>query len=141
VLIGEFGGGESPARRDTDHVGVEVMLDRGTATLPLRSDYEHAIVVLEGGVTVDDELVTPGHLAYLGEHREALLLTAQQPTRLVLLGGVPFESPILMWWSFVGRTREEIDAATDSWQQDDGRFPTFASTLPRIPAEPTPWRK
>ena len=75
-----------------------------------------------------------------GEYRDELPLTADVPTRLILLGGVPFESPILMWWNFVGRTREEIDAATKSWNRDDGRFGTVASELGRIPAIPTPWR-
>ncbi|MCK9487704.1 MAG: pirin family protein [Dehalococcoidia bacterium] len=141
VLVGEFADVASPARRDTDHVGLDVALRPGAASLPLRPDYEYAIVVLEGAVTVDSEVVTPGHLAYLGEHRASLDLGADEPTRLMLLGGVPFESPILMWWNFVGRTREEIDAATDSWEREDGRFPSFPSTLARIPAEPTPWPK
>jgi redox-sensitive bicupin YhaK (pirin superfamily) len=140
VMVGEFAGAVSPARRDTDHVGVDLAVRPGATLLPLRPDYEYAIVVLEGAVGIDDEVVAPGHLAYLGEYREELTLAATAPTRLILLGGVPFESPILMWWNFVGRTREEIDAATESWQRDDGRFGTVASQLDRIPAAPTPWR-
>src|SRR3546814_9038780 len=116
-MVGAFGDEVSPARRDTDHVGLDVVLRSGASTLPLRPDYEYAMVVLEGSVGVDSQSVTPGHLAYLGEHRDALTLTTDAPARLMLLGGVPFESPILMWWNFVGRTREEIDAATDSWQR------------------------
>ncbi len=141
VMVGEFAGALSPARRDTDHVGVDVALATGRSVLPLRPDYEHAIVVLEGAIGIGDEVVRPGTLAYLGEHRDELPLVVAEPTRLVLLGGVPFESPILMWWNFVGRTREEIDAATESWQRDDGRFGTVNSALARIPAIPTPWRR
>ena len=111
----------------------------GSMPLPLRPDYEYAIVVLEGAVGIGDHVVTPGNLAYLGEYRHELALTAHAATRLILLGGVPFESPILMWWNFVGRTREEIDAATESWQRDDGRFGIVNSPLERIPAAPTPW--
>ncbi len=141
VMVGEFAGALSPARRDTDHVGVDVALAAGRPVLPLRPDYEHAIVVLEGAIRIGDEVVRPGSLAYLGEHRDELPLAVAEPTRLILLGGVPFESPILMWWNFVGRTREEIDAATESWQRDDGRFGTVNSRLARIPAIPTPWRR
>ncbi len=141
VMVGEFAGATSPARRDTDHAGVDLALAPGAATIPMRPDYEYAIVVLEGAVTIDGHLVEPGNLAYLGEHRTELALDAALPTRLILLGGVPFESPILMWWNFVARTREEIDAATESWERDDGRFGTVASELARIPAVPTPWRK
>jgi redox-sensitive bicupin YhaK (pirin superfamily) len=140
VMVGEFGGATSPARRDTDHVGVDLALRAGSALIPLRPDYEYAIVVLEGVVGIAEETVAPGHLAYLGEYREELTLSATDPTRLILLGGVPFESPILLWWNFVGRTRDEIDLATESWERDDGRFGTVASPLKRIPAAPTPWR-
>jgi redox-sensitive bicupin YhaK (pirin superfamily) len=140
VMVGEFAGVTSPARRDTDHVGVDLALRPGATLVPLRPDYEYAIVVLEGAVGIGDQVVAPGNLAYLGEYRDELPLTADVPTRLILLGGVPFESPILMWWNFVGRTREEIDAATESWNRDDGRFGTVASELGRIPAIPTPWR-
>ncbi len=139
VMVGEFAGATSPARRDTDHMGADLALIPGSTSIPLRADYEYAIVVLEGAVTVDNQLIAPGNLAYLGEHRADLRLVTESPTRLILLGGVPFESPVLMWWNFVGRTHDEIDAATASWQADDGRFGTVASELPRIPAEPTPW--
>jgi redox-sensitive bicupin YhaK (pirin superfamily) len=141
VMVGDFAGATSAARRDTDHVGVDLGIRPGSATLPLRPDYEYAIVVLEGGVGIGNERVVPGNLAYLGQHRRELIVQAEQPTRLILLGGVPFESPILMWWNFVGRTRDEIDDATDSWQRDDGRFGRVASDLERIPAPPTPWAR
>jgi redox-sensitive bicupin YhaK (pirin superfamily) len=139
IIVGEFGGLTSPARRDTDHVGIDLALRPGSTSVPLRPDYEYALVALEGAVTVSGQVVAPGNLAYLGEYRRELTLTANSATRLILLGGVPFESPILMWWNFVGRTREEIDEATESWQRDDGRFGTVTSDLARIPAAPTPW--
>ena len=37
------------------------------------------------------------------------------------------------------RTREEIEAATASWERDDGRFGRVSSELARIPAAPVPW--
>lgn len=141
VMVGEFAGIASPARRDTDHAGVDVLLRPGRTELPLRSDYEYAIVVLEGEVAIASEVLIPGHLAYLGQQREALLLSTEESARLILLGGVPFESPILMWWNFIGRTPEEIVAARESWERDDGRFPAFPSVMDRIPAPPTPWGK
>jgi redox-sensitive bicupin YhaK (pirin superfamily) len=141
VMVGEFAGITSPARRDTAHMGAELALRAGSTVAPLRPDYEHAVVVLEGAVRIGDAVITPGNLAYLGEHRQELRLDAEGPTRLILLGGVPFESPILMWWNFVGRTQEEIDAASEAWRLDDGRFGAVASDLARIPAPPTPWAK
>lgn len=141
VLIGDFAGVVSPARRDTDHVGVEIQLHRGRCVLPLRPEYEYAIVVLDGAVTIGRQRVEPGNLGYLGQHRKELAVSVDTPTRIMLLGGVPFESPVIMWWNFVARTREEVEAATASWQADDGRFPRVETSLARIPAPPIPWRE
>jgi hypothetical protein len=35
----------------------------------------------------------------------------------MLLGGVPLDERLLMWWNFVARTPEEIAAAVAGWQQ------------------------
>lgn len=140
VLVGAFGDATSPARADTEHVGVDLRLPAGRTALPLRPDYEYALVVFDGEVTVGEDGLTPGHLGYLGEHRQELVLETPAETRLMLLGGVPFEAPIMMWWNFVGRTKEEIEEAARSWELDDGRFPEVSTDLARIPAPPIPWR-
>lgn len=140
VLVGELAGHASPARHDTDLVGADLVLRSG-ATLPLRPDFEYGIVVLEGAVTVGSATVGPGNLGHLGTGRDELTVVPASPhTRLVLLGGVPIADPILMSWNFVGRTRDELEAAHAAWNDDDGRFGTVASSLPRIPAPPPVWR-
>jgi redox-sensitive bicupin YhaK (pirin superfamily) len=141
VFVGDFAGAESPARRDSEHTGVDVAL-RGPCALPLRADYEYAVVVLDGAVDVEGTTVTPGHLAYLGSGREEVdVRTADgAAARLVLLGGVPFDDEILMWWNFVARTRAEIDEARAAWQAFDHRFGVVASALARIGAPEPMWR-
>ena len=130
-------GGPSPARRDTDHVGIDLAL-RGDSTVAVDATHEHALVVFEGTAAVGDTVVTPGHLAYLGPGRDELRL-ATTGCRALLVGGVPFPEPVLMWWNYVGRTRDEIVAAHRSWSEADGRFGTVASPLDRIDVAPPPW--
>lgn len=139
VLLGDFDGTTSPARADTPLVGLDLALQPGTTTMPLRPEWEHALVVLDGSVLVDGQVVEPGKLAYLGEGRDELGLTAAEPTRAMLLGGEPFESPIVMWWNFVGRSREEIAVAYKDWSSGTDRFGRVASPLPRIPVEAPAW--
>ena len=139
VLVGDLDGAVSPARRDTDHVGAELDLRPGATVVPLRRDHEHGLVVLVGAVEVDGQVVEPGHLAYLGTGRDECRLTVRGPTRALLVGGVPLEEPLLMWWNFVARTREEVEAAYRQWTDDDGRFGRVRSSLPRIPTGPPPW--
>jgi hypothetical protein len=139
VLVGDFGGMDSPARRDTAHMGVELTLRGPETVVPLRPDYEHALVVLQGRVTVDGVAVEPGVLAFLGQGRDECALQTQAPARALLLGGVPFPEPILMWWNFVGRTREEVSEARRQWSDDDGRFGRVRSSLRRIEVGRPPW--
>jgi redox-sensitive bicupin YhaK (pirin superfamily) len=139
VLVGEFAGAASPARRDTEHTGVDLDLRPGPSMLPLRPDAEHALVVLRGSLLIEGTAVEPGHLAYLGVGRNELEVVAEDPVRVLLIGGVPLDEQVLMWWNFVARTREEILAAHTDWTAASERFGHVASTLPRIEIEPPPW--
>jgi redox-sensitive bicupin YhaK (pirin superfamily) len=84
-------------------------------------------------------VIEPGHLAYFGTDRDEIALDATDAADALLLGGVPFPEPVLMWWNFVARERDEIDAAYDAWHRDDGRFGGVDSPLARIPAPPPTW--
>jgi redox-sensitive bicupin YhaK (pirin superfamily) len=139
VLVGSFAGAvSSPARQDTELVGADVALGRGTGAWPLEPAFEHALVVLDGEVLVDGRVVRPGQLAYLGVGRDELVLSAADPARVLLLGGVPFPEPVLMWWNFVVRSRDELDRAYRQWESGGPRFGRLKSPLARIPA-PNPF--
>jgi hypothetical protein len=141
VLVGELGEATSPARRDSPLVGADLALIDGRTAVPLHADWEHAIVVLRGTVALGDQLIDPGRLAYLGEGRDELVLDAAGPTRAVLLGGEPLDESVVMWWNFVGRSRDEVSEAYRSWQQQDDRFRRVRSALPRVPAPPRFWNR
>jgi redox-sensitive bicupin YhaK (pirin superfamily) len=138
LLVGDFAGIASPARHDTPLVGIDLDL-HGATTVPLRRDFEYALVVLDGAVGIDGAPLFPGTLGYLGRGRDEVGLDVREPTRVVLLGGEPFEEPIVMWWNFVGRTRAEIDDAYTSWALQDDRFGRVRSPLPLIPAKAPFW--
>ena len=139
VLVGGFAGATSPARHDTPLVGVDGALRPGRSAWPLEPEFEYALVVLDGQARVQDRPVRPGQLAYLGRGRDRLELAAEGPARVLLLGGEPFEEPILMWWNFVARTREEIVAAATAWRAEDPRFGRVDSPLARLRLPPLPW--
>lgn len=142
VLVGTFAGVPSPARRDTDLVGIELSLRAGRTPIVLEPGYEHALVVLDGALALDGKDITPGHLAYLGPGHDSVAVDTSGAVRAVLLGGVPFPEEVLMWWNFVGRTREEITAAYDQWvspTERASRFGRVASTLSEMYTDPPPW--
>jgi redox-sensitive bicupin YhaK (pirin superfamily) len=136
VLVGDVADVSSPARQDTPLIGADLLVRAGVTTWPLRSDFEHALVVLDGEVAVGEDVVRPGQLGYLGLGRDSVDLAALSPSRVLLLGGVPFGEKIVMWWNFVARTKEELAQARTQWATYDERFGTVASSLDRIPAPP-----
>ena len=86
--------------------------------LPLEGDFEHAVLTVSGAPEVDGGELEPGSLCYLGTGRSTLRLRAETPSRLLLLGGIPFTEKIVMWWNFIARTGEEIAAARERWQAE-----------------------
>jgi redox-sensitive bicupin YhaK (pirin superfamily) len=77
VLVGDFAELTSPARHDTPLVGVDLALHRPT-TVPLRPDFEYAVVVLEGAAGVHGKPLLPGKLGYLGRGRDELRLDVRE---------------------------------------------------------------
>ena len=118
LLVGELAGAVSPARRYTPLVGAEVSLAAGASgRLPLDPAYEHAVLALDPGLEVDGAAVDASSLTYLGCGRHDVALGSQGAGRLLLLGGLPLEEELLMWWNFVGRSHDEIAEARDEWEQ------------------------
>ena len=138
VLVGSLANVVSLARRDTDHVGVELVV-RSQLVVPADRAYEHVVVPMDAPIEVDGRLVEPGRLMYVGPGREELPVRALEPARVILLGGVPFEEPILMWWNYVARTHEEITAAHADWTQRRDRFKIPTSGLAPMDVTPPPW--
>jgi len=152
LLLGELGGARSPGVVHTPLVGVDVDLDTGAGTvLPLEPDFEHAVLTVSGAPEVDGAALAPGSLCYLGTGRSELPLHAPVPSRLLLLGGLPFTEEIVMWWNFVARTGDEVAAAREAWQAElagppgpaaPGRFGTVPGfdgpplAAPEMPATP-----
>jgi hypothetical protein len=140
VLIGDFNGARSPAQSDSPLVGADLRLG-GASDVALDTSFEYGLIVLEGVVEVDGHELGPGTMGYLAPGRDELRLRARESSTVILLGGVPLDHPIFMWWNFVARTREEIDAAYDSWRANDGRFGKVDSPLARIETLAPYWRR
>jgi len=139
VLLGTLAGATSPARAYTPLVGAEITLAAGSdSRLPLQSDFEYAVLALDGAATVDGATLKPGPLLYLGTGRTSLRLAAGSPARVLLLGGEPFEERLVMWWNFVARDHDEIVQARAEWEAGSGFGTVHGYDGPAIPAPPMP---
>ena len=139
VFVGGLGDAVSPATVYTPLVGADLELAAGTAArLPLRTEFEHGLLVLSGEVEVAGTRPGAGPLLYLGTGRDELTVSAAADARAILLGGEPFPDELVMWWNFVGRSHEEIAAARANWEARE-RFGRVAGcTADPLPAPALP---
>ena len=49
-------------------------------------------------------------------------IEVKKGNRILLIGGEPFETPILLWWNFVARTMDDLKEAREQWINHDARF-------------------
>jgi hypothetical protein len=139
VLMGELGGAASPAKCYTPLVGAEISLAAGSdGQVPLRADFEYAVLALDGAATVDGAPLKPGPLLYLGDGRTSLRLRAGSAARLILIGGEPFAERLVMWWNFVARDHDEIVEARAEWAAGSGFGQVQGYDGPAIAAPPMP---
>ncbi|GAA3866298.1 pirin family protein [Streptomyces sedi] len=155
VFIGALLGSVSPVdTRTPDLLGAELVLAPGASVrLPVRADFEHAVLAENGPVTVNSSAVDHRSLAYVPVGSDTLEITAgDEEVRVILLGGVPLGERIVMWWNFVGRDHDEIVEYRRRYQAelgfepadplDAGKPALFGEfppdQLPPLPAPPLP---
>ena len=116
VIAGTLLEQTSQAQMFSPIVGAEIAFRTNEPILlPIRPDFEHALFVLQGNVQLNKHPLEGSTLHYLGTHRDELHLTGSIDSRVLLLGGEPFTEPIVMWWNFVGSSREVIAEAREDW--------------------------
>jgi redox-sensitive bicupin YhaK (pirin superfamily) len=145
VVLGDLAGVASPATVHTPIVGAEVRIPAGgRVRLPLDPRWEHALVGVFGSAVVHtgdaaSTALDTTHLLYLGLSRDTIEVDSADGATLFLLGGEPFETDIVMWWNFVGRSHDEIAQAREEWEAGAPRFaPVVGHGPERIPAPPLP---
>jgi len=146
VLMGSFGGAASPGTAYSPLVGVDLDMTAGAGIeVPLDPDFEYGLLASSGTASVEGAPLERGAMLYLGTGRSSLRLRATEATRLLLLGGEPFEERLVMWWNFVGRSGEEIADYAEQWNAESSRFGAVigydgarleAPPLPPVPLKP-----
>lgn len=140
VLVGEFLKTRSPVAVHTELLGVDLTAVQAAQTrLSLNPKFEYGFMALEGTATINGHELNEDNMVILETGLEHIDVELHANSRILLLGGEPFESPILLWWNFVARTQTEIEEAREQWIAQDPRFGTIPSyTGPRLEAPVLP---
>lgn len=142
ILVGEFLNTTSPVRVHSELLGVDISASTSNKTrLALNPKFEYGLMMLEGTATLHGHELTDENMLLLEPGLTEIELHVHAGARLLLLGGLPFESPILLWWNLVGRTQEELELAREQWVNQDPRFGSIPDyDGPRLEAPTFPAR-
>ncbi|WP_099332576.1 pirin family protein [Actinomyces minihominis] len=135
VFIGSLLGSTSPVQtRTAELLGVEfVLAPNAQVEFATREDFEYAALAESGNIRVNDTLVEHRQLGYVPPGSRTMRLTAgPEATRIILLGGIPFDEQIVMWWNLVGRSHDEIEEFRRRYQAELG----FETEDPRDRGKP-----
>ena len=124
ILVGEFLATQSPVKVHSELLGVDMITRQGgRSRLALNPRFEYGVLVLYGTAKINGHALDDQHIVVLETGLTSIDLQLGEDSRVLLIGGEPFESPILLWWNFVGRTQQELKQAYDQWVNlDESRF-------------------
>jgi redox-sensitive bicupin YhaK (pirin superfamily) len=137
LVAGDGFGLRSPVPVYSDLMYADVHLEAGTRFKVPPDHIERGAYVISGGVGIEgqDGVFPPNQLVIFRPGAE-VILTATEPTRLVLIGGEPFPEKRHIYWNFVSSSRERIEAAKADWRAR--KFPEIAGETEFIPLPPDP---
>ena len=133
VLIGAAFGQVSPVATYSPTLQIDGELAAGAGLELPPDDPERGVYLVDGRLRVAGTLLEPGQLAVLTPGR-SVRLEAETAARLMVVGGAPLDGRRFLYWNFVARRRERIEAAKADWAA--GRFAPVPGETECIPP---PW--
>ncbi|QJU59640.1 pirin family protein [Sphingomonas sp. AP4-R1] len=132
LIVGTSDGLRSPVPSFSDIVYADIVLVDGARYRLSAEHEERAIYVVSGAVTVEGQ--TGGfteHELIVFKPGAEMVLKADGPTRLMLVGGEPLAEPRQIFWNFVSSSADRIEQAKEDWRE--GRFARVPGETEFIP--------
>jgi hypothetical protein len=120
LLAGSAYGERSPVRTFSPLCYLDVEIEAGAALKLPDEHEERAAYVVEGEVGVGGCRFAAPEMLVCAPRTE-VVISAERPARLMLIGGAPLEGPRHIWWNFVSSSRDRIEEAKRAWAEE--RFP------------------
>lgn len=119
VIAGQYNGIKGAATTFSPIHLLNAKLNKGgNATFSFPADYNTALIVIEGSITINDsEKVPTDHLALFENIGEEFTIEASENSIVLIMSGEPLREPIVAHGPFVMNTREEIIQAYNDYNQ------------------------
>ena len=137
LMMGTAFGYESPVAMFSDTLYIDMQMPAGSELTVPAGERELAVYLAKGTASVNDQALSLKALAVAAKG-QGVTIKAHEPSRLLVIGGEPFNEPREMFWNFVSSSKERLEKAKDDWRH--GRFAKIPGDdlefIP-LPEEPT----
>ena len=118
VIAGEFSGSRGPAQTHTEINIWDMFLAKGSLhDFKVPSGHTAVVLCLEGSVTLGDGQVLQGpQLAVFEREGHTIHIQALTASKVLFLGGMPIEEPIVGMGPFVMNSKEELQKAFEDYE-------------------------
>lgn len=134
VLVGEAFACSSPVHPASPTLYLDVQMPPQTQWVLPALAPEMAVYSPCSSLHINGEPVAAQEMVLVPPGAQTTLAAAAQGARLVVIGGVPLEKPVRMWWNFVSADRNRIAAAAQRWER--GGFDAIPGENTRVSAPP-----
>jgi len=116
VVAGSSDGMTSPVQTFSAMLYADVALADGARYRLTAEHIERAVYVITGAVAVEGQQggFAAGELVIF-KPGEEIVMRAEGPTRLMLVGGEPLAEPRNIYWNFVSSSKDRIEQAKEDW--------------------------
>ncbi len=127
IVAGAGMGLRSKVETLSDLFFFDIDLETGAKFLIPADCEERAVYLIEGRVEFDGQVYEPGRLLVLAPG-QAIVATAMETARFIVLGGEPLDGPRHLWWNFVSSRPDRIEQAKEDWRRDRFGLPIDGET-------------
>jgi redox-sensitive bicupin YhaK (pirin superfamily) len=119
LVAGTADGLKSPVETFSDMIYGDLTLAPG-ARYAFRAEHvERAVYVVTGSLRIEgQEGAFPASQLVVLKPGAEVVLTTQEHTRLMLVGGEPFPEKRFIYWNFVSSSVDRIEQAKEDWRED-----------------------
>ncbi len=117
IVVGELKGEKSPVTSLSPAMIFDIHIPANKEfELPIETDYASGIYVIEGEIEIDGKVLQPTTMTKMSFEGEKIQIKTKNPARIIVLGGLPLNEPIVGYASFVMNSMEQIQQVVDDYQ-------------------------
>jgi redox-sensitive bicupin YhaK (pirin superfamily) len=117
VVVGELKGEKSPVHSLSPAMIYDIQIPgKAQFDLPIQAEYSSGIYVIEGEIEIDGKVLATTTMTKMSFEGEKIQIKTKNPARIIVLGGLPLNEPIVGYASFVMNSMEQIQQVMTDYQ-------------------------